>query len=103
MRAPSGFSGRLRKERAHQRLELLAAAAWALVLTALALADGQGLGDFLLAPLAVELVVGHAWSSVLPPGRYRSAGLSRGRPTQYTSSPRSRRGRRGPHCRRHRS
>jgi len=72
-------------------------------LTALALADGQGLGDFLLAPLAVELVVGHAWSSVLPPGRYRSAGLSRGRPTQYTPSPRSRRGRRGPHCRRHRS
>ena len=59
----SGFPGRLREERAHQRLQLLAAAARTLVLSALPRPDGQGQGHFRLAPLAVELVVRHGGSS----------------------------------------
>jgi hypothetical protein len=69
MPAPSSFSGRLGEERTQQLLQLLAPAAGALVVPAFPLADGQGQCYFLLALLAVKLVVRHERSSLLPPGR----------------------------------
>jgi hypothetical protein len=65
----SCFPGCLGKERAHQRLELLAPAPGALVLPPLSRPDGEGERHILLAPLAVELIVGHGGPSLLPSGR----------------------------------
>src|SRR5882724_7039042 len=72
MGSSSCFSGCLGEERPHQRLKLFASAAGALVVPTLSLANGQGQGHFLLAPLAVELIVGHGRSSLLPPDRVLS-------------------------------
>src|SRR5882724_7307964 len=72
MGSSSCFSGCLGEERPHQRLKLFASAAGALVVPALSLANGQGQGHFLLAPLAVELIVGHGGPSLLPPDRVLS-------------------------------
>jgi len=63
--ARSGLLGGLREERAHERLQLLAAAARATVLSAFPLPDAQDQRDFFLARLAVELVVGHGRSPSL--------------------------------------
>ena len=69
MPASSSFSGRLGEERTQQLLQLFGPAAGALVVPAFPLADGQGQCYFLLALLAVKLVVRHERSSLLPPGR----------------------------------
>src|SRR5437879_5879883 len=69
----SAFPRRLREERAHQRPERRAPTVRAFVTSALALTDGQRQGDFLLAFLAIELVVGHDRSSLMPSGQCPSA------------------------------
>src|SRR5439155_8104430 len=69
----SAFPRRLREERAHQRPERRAPTVRAFVTSALALTDRQRQGDFLLALLAIELVVGHDRSSLMPPGQCPSA------------------------------
>src|SRR6266478_869470 len=65
----SAFPRRLGEECAHQRPQRPAPAVRALVISALALTDGQRQGDFLLA----LLVVGHDRSSLMPPGQCPSA------------------------------
>src|SRR5206468_79837 len=69
----SAFLRGLGEERAHQRPQRGAPTVRALVTSALTLSDGQRQGDFLLALLAIELVVGHDRSSLMPSGQCPSA------------------------------
>src|SRR5205809_7589566 len=75
-----GFPRGLREKRAHQRLQRLPVAARTLVVATLALTDRERQAHFLLALLAVELVVRHVFSS----SAYRAAGVESRRQEKAT-------------------